>query len=49
MLSVSFGVMFVVSSTEEEEEVEVNDDVVVAVGEIEFIRVIIVEGITFGL
>ena len=48
MLSVSFGVMFVVSSTEEE-EVEVNDDVVVAVEEIEFIRVIIVEGITFGL
>ena len=48
MLSVSLGVMFVVSSTEEE-EVEVNDDVVVAVGEIEFIRVIIVEGITFGL
>ena len=48
MLSVSFGVIFVVSSTEEE-VVEVNDDVVVAVEEIEFIRVIIVEGITFGL
>ena len=48
MLSVSFGVMFVVSSTKEE-EVEVNDDVVVAVEEIEFIRVIVVEGITFAL
>ena len=48
MLSVSFEIIFVVSSTEEE-EVEVNDDVVVAVEEIEFIRVIIVEGITFGL